>query len=60
MNIPLSTTKYAQSINPLKPTLQFAATLLHANLRNLKALAITLGMPLFMLFTIWVPTMGRR
>jgi ABC-type multidrug transport system permease subunit len=45
-------------MNPLRPTLQFAVTLLYANLRNLKALAITLGMPLFMLFTIWVPTMA--
>lgn len=48
----------AQSTNPLKPTLQFSGTLLRANLRNFKALAITLGMPLFMLFTIWVPTMA--
>jgi len=43
------------SIKPFKSTLQFSATLLYANLRNLKALAVTLGMPLFMLFTIWVP-----
>jgi len=45
-------------INPLKPTLEFSATLLYANLRNLKALAVTLGMPLFMLFTIWVPSLA--
>ena len=42
----------------LKPTLQFSIALLYANLRNLKALAITLGMPLFMLFTIWVPSLA--
>lgn len=41
-----------------KPTWQFALALLRANLRNVKALAITLGMPLFMLFTIWVPSMA--
>jgi ABC-type multidrug transport system permease subunit len=58
MNITQSTMNYDQSINPLRPTLQFAVALLYANLRNLKALAITLGMPLFMLFTIWVPTMA--
>lgn len=58
MNVTQSTINYDQSINPLRPTLQFAVALLYANLRNLKALAITLGMPLFMLFTIWVPTMA--
>lgn len=58
MNTAQSSAKYDQPVNPLVPTLQFAATLLHANLRNLKALAITLGMPLFMLFTIWVPAMA--
>ncbi len=58
MNITQSATNYEQSINPLRPTIQFAVTLLYANLRNLKALAITLGMPFFMLFTIWVPTMA--
>lgn len=41
-----------------KPTWQFALALLRANLRNVKALAITLGMPLFMLFTIWVPSLA--
>jgi len=39
-------------IGLLKPAVEFSAILLYANLRNLKALAITLGMPLFMLFTI--------
>jgi hypothetical protein len=28
--------------------------LLHASLRNFKALAITLGMPLFMLISFWI------
>lgn len=45
-------------IGLLKPAVEFSAMLLYANLRNLKALAITLGMPLFMLFTIWVPSMA--
>lgn len=45
-------------INTIKPTLLFSFTLLYATLRNLKAIAITMGMPLFMLFTIWVPTMA--
>lgn len=58
MNITHAATNYDQSTNPLRPTLHFTATLLYANLRNLKALAITLGMPLFMLFTIWVPAMA--
>jgi hypothetical protein len=40
------------SVSPIKPTLQFSSALLKASLRNLKALALTLGMPLFMLFTI--------
>lgn len=47
-----------QTINPLKPTLQFSSTLMKASLRNLKALALTLGMPLFMLSTIWIPTIA--
>jgi len=47
-------TFYDELVNPFKPTLRFASMLLVANLRNLKALAITLGMPLFMLFTIWM------
>lgn len=58
MDVARSTTDYEHSMNPLRPTVQFATALLYANLRNLKALAITLGMPLFMLFTIWVPTMA--
>lgn len=58
MNIAHPTANSDRALNPLRPTLQFAATLLYANLRNLKALAITLGLPLFMLFTIWVPSMA--
>ena len=46
------------SPGPLGPTLHFSLALLRANLRDLKGLAITLGMPLFLLFTIWVPVMG--
>lgn len=41
-----------------RPTLQFASALLAANLRNLKGLALTLGLPFFMLFTIWVPSLA--
>lgn len=58
MNIASTNMDFDRSINPLKPTLKFSATLLYANLRNLKALAVTLGMPLFMLFTIWVPSLA--
>lgn len=49
---------FNRSIGFIKPTLEFSAMLLYANLRNLKALAVTLGMPLFMLFTIWIPSMA--
>ena len=58
MNVTSTNIDFNRSINPLKPTLEFSATLLYANLRNLKTLAITLGMPLFMLFTIWVPSLA--
>lgn len=57
MNIAQLTTHDERMLNSVRPALHFAATLLHANVRNVKALAITLGMPLFMLFTIWVPAM---
>ncbi len=40
------------------PTWQFTLALLRATLRNGKAVALTLGMPLFMLFTIWVPSLA--
>lgn len=47
-----------RNINPFQSTLQFSFALLVANLRNLKALALTLGMPLFMLFTVWIPSLA--
>lgn len=58
MNTVSTPMDFDRSINPTKPTLEFSAMLLYANLRNLKALAVTLGMPLFMLFTIWVPSLA--
>lgn len=57
MSITQPTTSDQQMLHSVRPALHFAATLLHANVRNVKTLAITLGMPLFMLFTIWVPAM---
>jgi ABC-type multidrug transport system permease subunit len=47
-----------RSIDTLTATLQFSAKLLSVNLRNLKALALTLGMPFFILFTVWVPSLA--
>lgn len=41
-----------------KPTLQFSITLLYSNLRNVKALIITLGMPILMLMAFWLPALG--
>ena len=41
-----------------RPTLQFSITLLFSNLRNVKALIITLGMPILMLMAFWLPTLG--
>jgi len=41
-----------------KPMLQFSITLLYSNLRNVKALIITLGMPILMLMAFWLPTLG--
>ena len=38
-------------------TIRFSATVLKASLRDIKSLAITLGLPLFMLFTFWLTTM---
>lgn len=58
MNTVSTTVDFKRSVDPLKPTLQFAAALLFANLRNLKVLAITLGMPFFILFTVWVPSLA--
>lgn len=42
---------------PVKPAFQFFRAILKASLRIRKALAISLGMPLFMLFSIWAPAM---
>ncbi len=42
----------------LRPTLQFSTTLLYSNLRNWKAVIITLGMPIIMLLGFWLPTLG--
>lgn len=58
MNSVPITMDFKRSIHSLKPTLQFSATLLFANLRNLKAVAITLGMPFFILLTVWVPSLA--
>ncbi|WP_420630276.1 ABC transporter permease [Candidatus Leptofilum sp.] len=46
------------SNSSLRPTLQFSTTLLYSNLRNWKALIITLGMPVIMLLGFWLPTLG--
>lgn len=54
MNISQSLTGDGGAVKPLPTTLHFSMTLFRANLRNIKALAVTLGLPLFMLFTIWV------
>ena len=40
----------------LQSTWQFARKLLWASLRNVKGMALTLGLPLFMLFTFWIST----
>lgn len=42
----------------LMPTVQFSLTILRASFRNIKVLAATLGLPLFMLFTFWITTRG--
>src|SRR5512147_2882225 len=46
------------STRTLMPTLQFSLAVLRASLRNVKVLAATLGLPLFMLFTFWITTRG--
>lgn len=43
----------------LKPTLQFSIAILGASLKNIKGLAATLGLPLFMLFAFWITTQGE-
>ncbi len=61
MNVTLATAIHDRPVQPnhrLRSTVQFALMLLRANVRNVKALAITLGMPLFLLFTIWVPSLA--
>jgi ABC-type multidrug transport system permease subunit len=40
--------------------IQFSLTLLKANLRNGKLLALSLGFPAFMLFTFWITTRGPQ
>ena len=40
-----------------RPTLQFSTMLLYSNLRNWKAMIITLGMPIIMLLGFWLPTL---
>lgn len=62
----MSTVQFNTIVNPnlvsqpgtLKPTIQFSIALLRASLRNIKGLAITLGMPIFMLSTFWIPALG--
>lgn len=44
----------------VKPTLQFTLTLIKANLKNVKVLALSLGLPVFMLFTFWITTRGPQ
>ena len=45
---------------PLWPTLQFTNALIKANLKNRKMLALSLGFPVFMLFTFWITTRGPQ
>ena len=45
---------------PLWPALQFTSALVKANLKNRKMLALSLGFPLFMLFTFWITTRGPQ
>jgi ABC-type multidrug transport system permease subunit len=42
-----------------QPALHFTGVLLKANLKNAKALALSLGLPLFMLFNFWITTRGQ-
>jgi ABC-2 type transport system permease protein len=44
----------------LGPMLQFTGALLRANLKNRKVLALSLGFPVFMLFTFWITTQGPQ
>ena len=45
---------------PLRPAFSFTLALLQANVRNGRALALSLGFPLFMLFTFWITTRGPQ
>jgi ABC-2 type transport system permease protein len=40
-------------------TLRFTMWILRSNLRNYRGLAITLGVPLFMLVSLWLPSLGE-
>jgi ABC-2 type transport system permease protein len=44
----------------LWPTIQFTGALIRANLKNLKVLVLSLGFPVFMLFTFWITTRGPQ
>lgn len=46
--------------DPLRPTLSFTRALMQANIRNGRALAPSLGFPVFMLFTFWITTRGPQ
>lgn len=41
-----------------KASAKFSLTILLASLKNVKVMATTLGLPLFMLFTFWITTRG--
>lgn len=58
MNIANSKTSNPPAPGALRPIIYFTASLMKANLRSIKALALTLGMPVFMLFSVWVPSMA--
>jgi ABC-2 type transport system permease protein len=45
---------------PLWPALQFTRALIKTNLKNRKMLALSLGFPVFMLFTFWITTRGPQ
>ena len=44
----------------LWPMLQFTSALMKSNLKNGKVLALSLGLPVFMLFTFWITTGGPQ
>lgn len=57
-----ATTEYNKStIETLfRPVFQFTGALIKANFKNVKALALSLGLPAFMLFTFWITTRGPQ